>query len=122
MTQVVTDKSLLLKTNDETMHVVPVNPDDPSQVIEVWVRDISFLDIQDAAQKMVFVQNGEISLSLKAYWEHAFSNWIVRTNPSLTGAELLSLKGPIGEAVSRVLPQPNEIAEAMQGGFMTPSE
>jgi hypothetical protein len=122
MTQVVTDKSLLLKTNDETKHVVPVNPDDPSQVIEVWVRDISFLDIQDAAQKMVFVQNGEISLSLKAYWEHAFSNWIVRTNPSLTGAELLSLKGPIGEAVSRVLPQPNEIAEAMQGGFMTPSE
>jgi hypothetical protein len=122
MTQVVTDKSLLLKTNDETMHVVPVNPDDPSQVIEVWVRDISFLDIQDAAQKMVFVQNGEISLSLKAYWEHAFSNWIVRTNPALTSAELLSLKGPIGEAVSRVLPQPNEIAEAMQGGFMTPSE
>ena len=122
MTQVVTNKSLLMKSNDETKHVVPVDPDDPTQVMEVWVRDISFLDIQDAAQKMVFIKDGDISLSLKAYWEHAFTHWIVRTNPEMTSKELLSLKGHIGDAVARVLPQPNEIAESMQGVFMTPSE
>ena len=92
MTQVVTNKSLLMKSNDETKHVVPVDPDDPTQVMEVWVRDISFLDIQDAAQKMVFIKDGDISLSLKAYWEHAFTHWIVRTNPEMTSKELLSLK------------------------------
>ena len=49
----VTNKSLLLKNDDTTKHVIGIDPDDESQVIEVWVRDISFLDIQAAAQHML---------------------------------------------------------------------
>ena len=56
-------------------------------------------------------------MSLSGYWEFAFSNWIVKTNPSLSKEELLSLKGYVGEQISKILPQPNDLAEVLQGGF-----
>lgn len=118
---IVSNKSLLLKNNDTIKHTVQVDPDDESQVMEVWVRDISFLDIQNAAQKMIRVQKGDVTLDLAGYWEYALSNWITKTNPELSSKELLSLKGYVGEQITRVLPQPTEMAEAMQGGFMKPT-
>tara|TARA_R100000808_G_scaffold5226_1_gene16048 strand:+ start:16020 stop:16292 length:273 start_codon:yes stop_codon:yes gene_type:complete len=89
--------------------------------MHVWIRDLSFLDIQNAAQTMFNIVDGEISFNLSGYWEYAFEHWITRTDPELTKAEILSMKGYVGEQISRVMPQPNEIAEAMQGGFTKPS-
>ena len=119
---VVTNKSLLLKNDDTTKHVIGIDPDDDTQVIEVWVRDISFLDIQAAAQHMLRIENNDVTLDFAGYWTFAFSNWITKTNPSLTTDELLSLKGHVGEQVCKVLPQPQEMAEALQGGFMKATE
>ena len=120
-TQVVINKSLLLKNDDVAKHKVRVDPDDESAVMEVWIRDISFLDIQAAAQEMFQLVNGEATLNLKGFWQFAFSHWITKTNPSLTTDELLSLNGYVGEQVSSILPQPTEMAEAMNGGFTKPS-
>ena len=89
--------------------------------MHVWIRDLSFLDIQNAAQTMFNIVDGEISFNLSGYWEYAFEHWITRTDPELTKDEILSIKGYVGEQISRVMPQPNEIAEAMQGGFTKPS-
>lgn len=114
---VIQNKSLLLKNDTATKHTIGVDPDDESVVMEVWIKDISFLDIQAAAQRMFLVEKGDVTLQLEAYWRFAFSNWISKTNPSLTVDELCSLKGFIGEQISQILPQPNELAEAMQGGF-----
>ena len=122
MKQEIVNKSLLLKNDDIKKHTIPIDDDDPSQVMEVWVRDISFLDIQAAAQEMITITDGQVGLNLKGYWQFAFSNWITKTNPSLTPDELLSLKGSIGDKISKVLPQPNEISEAIQGGFTKPTE
>jgi len=63
-----------------------------------------------------------VTMNLKGYWKFAFSNWITETNPSLTTDELLSLSGYVGEQISKILPQPNEIAEALQGGFTKPNQ
>jgi hypothetical protein len=120
--QVVMNKSLLLKNDDVTKHKIRVDPDDESAIIEVWVREISFLDIQAAAQEMFLVANGDVALNLKGYWKFAFTNWVTKTNPSLTTEEMLSLKGYVGEQLSKVLPQPNEMAEALQGGFTKPTK
>ena len=120
--QVVMNKSLLLKNDDVTKHTIRVDPEDESAVIEVWVREISFLDIQAAAQTMFNVSSGDVSLNLKGYWKFAFTHWVTKTNPSLTTEELLSLKGYVGEQLSKVLPQPNEMAEALQGGFTKPTK
>ena len=120
-TTVVTNKSLLLKNDDTTKHAIRIDPDDDSLVMEVWVRDISFLDIQAAAQEMFKVNKGDITLSLGGYWRFALKNWVVKTNPVLSKEELLSIKGYVGEQIANVLPQPNELAEAMQGGFTNKS-
>ena len=120
--QIVNNKSLLLKKNDITKHQIGIDPKDESLVMEVCIRDISFLDIQAAAQEMFMIDKGDVTMNLKGYWKFAFSNWITETNPSLTTDELLSLSGYVGEQISKILPQPNEIAEALQGGFTTPAQ
>jgi hypothetical protein len=100
-----------------------VDPDDKDVVMEVWVRDLTFLDIQRAAQEMLKVGgDGQVVISLEDYWKHAFTQWVVRTNPSLTVDEMLQLSGYIGEQLSKVLPNPNELAEVLQGGFRAPQQ
>ena len=98
-----------MKNDDVTKHKIRVDPDDESAIIEVWVREI-------------LVANGDVALNLKGYWQFAFTHWVTKTNPSLTTEEMLSLKGYVGEQLSKVLPQPNEMAEALQGGFTKPTE
>ena len=100
----VVDKNKLLRQTTETKHEIPIDPDDPDTVMEVWIRDISFFDIQLATQELFDIgQNGDLSLNLAAYWRFAFTNWVVKTNPSLTTDEILNLKGAVGEAISSLL-------------------
>ena len=121
--QVVTDKSLLLKTNNTEKYIVGVDPEDETQVMEVWIKDISFLDIQGAAQRMFNVSNkGNVELNLEGYYHYAFGNWITKTNPALTRGEIAKLKGHIGNEISKLLPKPNELMEALEGSFTKPSE
>jgi hypothetical protein len=117
MAKKIVNKNLLLKNDELIKHKVRADPDDEDAIFEVWIKEISFLDIQNAAQRMFVVKDGDVSMSLSGYWEFAFSNWIVKTNPSLSKEELLSLKGYVGEQISKVLPQPNDLAEVLQGGF-----
>ena len=112
----------MLKNDDKIKHTISIDPDDESLIMEVWVRDISFLDIQNAAQKMIRVTKGDVSLDLAGYWEYALSSWITKTNPDLSNKELLSLKGYVGEQICKVLPQPTEMMEALQGGFTKQTE
>lgn len=115
--QIVKNKSLLLKNNDVTRHEIRVDPNDESLIMEVYVRDVSFLDIQEAAQEMFVINKGDVTMNLKGYWKFAFSNWIIETNPALTSGDLISLSGYVGDQITKVLPQPNEIAEALQGVY-----
>lgn len=120
--QIITDKNLILKNNETKKYVVSVDPDDESLNMEIWVRDITFLDIQAAAQRMIAVDNGEVSLDLEAYWNFAFTNWITKTNPSLSQDELKEIKGYVGEQISKNLPQPSDLMMTLQGGFTTPGK
>lgn len=118
MTTVIQNKNLLMRRNDEQKHEIGVDPDNPDIVMEVWIRDVSFFDIQKAAQEMFNIsKDGEMSLNLEGYYKYAFTNWVVRTNPSLSTQELMKLKGYVGEQISALLPSPNELGEMMSGGF-----
>tara|TARA_R110002020_G_scaffold201043_6_gene403506 strand:+ start:529 stop:801 length:273 start_codon:yes stop_codon:yes gene_type:complete len=85
--------------------------------MEVWVRDITFFDVQKAAQSMFSMDGDDISLNLDGYWRYAFSEWVVRTNPDLTVDEMMNLNAYVGQQIAFLLPKPDELAEAMQGGF-----
>jgi len=61
--KLVNNKSLLLKKNDITKHEIRIDPNDEDLVMEVYVRDVSFLDIQAAAQEMFVISNGDVSMN-----------------------------------------------------------
>tara|TARA_R110002020_G_scaffold199518_1_gene400963 strand:+ start:354 stop:725 length:372 start_codon:yes stop_codon:yes gene_type:complete len=116
--KIVENKNLLMRDNTEKKHEIRVDPDDPDLVMEVWIREISFLDIQRAAQEMFDVaKDGQMSLNLEGYWKYAFSTWITKTNPNLSNDELLNLTGYIGEQIAAVLPNPEQLGQMMSGGF-----
>ena len=72
---VVANKNLLMRRHDEQKHEISVDPDDPNVIMEVWVRDVSFFDIQKAAQEMFNIsKDGQMSLNLEGYYKYAFTN------------------------------------------------
>ena len=116
MTKVV-NKQKILTNKAEHKHEVAVDRDDPEAVMEVWIREITYLDVQKAAQTMFVVSESGVSLDLEAYWDYAFTNWVVGTNPELSVEEMRRLNAYAGEQLAMLLPKPDELAEAMQGGF-----
>ena len=113
----IVEKQAILMKKNEQRYEVGVDPDDSDAVMEVWIRDITFLDVQKAAQSMFIMEKGEVGLDLEGYWNYAFTNWIVRTNPELTTEEMTNLNAYVGQQIATLLPKPEEMAEALQGGF-----
>ena len=113
----VVEKSKILTKKNDHQHEISADPDDPDSVMVVWIREVTFLDIQKAAQTMFVVGEGGVSLDLEAYWQYAFTNWVTGTEPELTAEEMTQLNAYVGEQLSALLPKPDELAEAMQGGF-----
>ena len=113
----IVEKQAILKKKNERKYEIKVDPDDPEQIMEIWIRDITFFDVQKAAQKMFDMDGGEVTLNLQGYWNHAFSEWVVKTNPELSTNELMQINAYAGQQISTLLPKPDELAEAMQGGF-----
>ena len=46
---------------NERRHEIQVDPDDSEAIMEIWVRNMSFFDIQKAAQEMFVMNKGEVS-------------------------------------------------------------
>lgn len=113
----VVEKNKILTKKNERQHEIRADPDNPESTLLVWIRDISYLDVQKAAQTMFVVGGEGVTLDLEAYWEYAFTNWVVRTEPELTAEEMTQLNAYVGEQLARLLPKPDELAEAMSGGF-----
>ena len=112
------NKNLLLKNKQPTKYEIAVDKDDPSVYMEVWVKDISYFDIQEATGQLMQIKgNGTLKFDLQAYWRYAFTHWIIDTNPALTPKEILDLKGYVGDQIAKILPKPNEILEDMTGNF-----
>ena len=115
---VLKDKTQILRQKNEQKHEIPVDPGDPDVVIEVWVRDITFFDVQRSAQELLTIgKDGEMSLDLESYWKYAFTHWVTRTNPELSTAEMLELKGSIGQQIAAILPSPDQVGQMLQGDF-----
>lgn len=111
------DKNLLMSRRDSVVHEIRVDPDDENAVMRVWVRDLTFLDLQEAATTMVKMSGDDLEFDLQGYWRHAFTHWVTKTEPQLSADELCNLKGYVGQQLAAVLPNPNQLAEALQGGF-----
>jgi hypothetical protein len=99
------EKTKLLTEQVPKKHEIELD----GETFEVWVKDLTFLDIQKAAQSLL---KGD-GFNLSAYWRYAFENWILKTNPELSLGELLLLNPEAGQSITALLPAPGEMIEML---------
>lgn len=100
----------LLVSNGAIAHEISVNPDEPDVVLRVWVKELSFLQVQKAIKEVVQLnQSGEVNIDLASYWRYMMSECIERTEPPLSKAQLFALKPEVANKIVALLPQPQDL-------------
>ena len=102
-------ESLLVSTGT-TPHEIAVDPDNPDVILRVWVREMSFLQIQKAIAEVVNLsQDGEVNIDLANYWKYMMTECIESTEPVMTKAQLYALKPEVAAKITALLPQPQDL-------------
>jgi len=88
--------------------LIPVG--DEERVLRVWVKELSFIEMQSAVKDLMNVDNeGKIEIDLGGYWRFVMMNCIDRTEPELSKAQLLALKPEVASRIIAILPGPEEL-------------
>jgi|TARA_R100000315_G_C5219844_1_gene131967 hypothetical protein len=94
----------------EVEHTIRVDPDDESAVMKVWVKDLTFLKMQEAIKSFVSITGaGNVDLDLAGYWKYMYAECVSRTQPNLTMIQLMGLNTYVGQQITALLPQPQDL-------------
>ena len=100
----------LLVDSSTTPYDIRVDPDNPDVILRVWVKELSFIDSQQAIKEVVEVNTaGEVSINIGNYWKYMFNKCIDRTEPTMSKTQLLALKSEYATQIAAVLPQPEDL-------------
>ena len=108
----------LLVNNQAVEHEIQVNENDEEVVMKVWVKELSFMQLQEAIKSFVTIgANGSVDIDLANYWRYMFQNGIDRTEPRLSIPQMLALKPFVAQQITSLLPQPQDLmANPLAGG------
>lgn len=107
---VVSDINRLMAAPTAVEHVLNVDPDDESAVMKVWVKDLTFLKMQEAIKSFVSITGGgNVDLDLAGYWKYMMKECIERTEPNLSMTQLMGLNSHVGQQLTALLPQPQDL-------------
>jgi hypothetical protein len=107
---VVSDIGRLMAAPAEVEHTIRVDPDDESAVMKVWVKDLTFLKMQEAIKSFVSITGaGNVDLDLAGYWKYMYAECVSRTQPNLTMIQLMGLNTYVGQQITALLPQPQDL-------------
>jgi len=114
----IADPMNLLVNNQAVEHEIRVDKDDEEVVMKVWVKELSFMQLQEAIKSFVTIgANGSVDIDLANYWRYMFQNGIDRTEPKLTIPQMLALKPFVAQQITSLLPQPQDLmANPLAGG------
>jgi len=105
--KIVEDISSLLVNGISQQHDIVVSED---SILKVWVKELSFLDLQGAIKEVVVMQpNGDVEIDIAGYWKYMLNTCIEKTEPALSHAQLYALKPDIANQITDLLPQPTEL-------------
>ena len=109
-TQLVDNAASLLVNTDAKEHMIRVDPDNPDIGLKVWVRELSFMQMQNAIKTFVKVTaEGGVDIDLASYWKHIFAECIDRTEPRLTPIQMMQLQPYVAQQLTALLPQPQDL-------------
>jgi len=101
-------------------HEIQADEQDPDVVVKVWVKELSFMQLQEAVKTFVKIgANGSIDIDLASYWKYMFAEAIEKTEPRLTIPQMLSLRPFVAQQITALLPQPQELMSGPLAGGAT---
>lgn len=106
--KVIEDINSLLVSNTSKERHIAVSDD---SIIKVWVKDLTFLEMQEAVREVVHINpsNGSVEIDLAGYWKYMLFKCVERTEPEIGKAQLLALKPDILSRITSLLPQPQDL-------------
>jgi len=100
----------LLVTTNANEHMVRADPDNPDIGLKVWIREISFIQMQNAIKTFLNITaTGGVDIDLAAYWKHMFAECIEKTEPRLTPTQMMQLQPFVAQQITALLPQPQDL-------------
>ena len=106
----IADPMSLLVNSQAVEHAIQADENDPDVVVKVWVKELSFMQLQDAIKSFVTIgANGSVDIDLAAYWKYMFAEAIEKTEPRLSIPQMLSLRPFIANQITALLPQPQDL-------------
>lgn len=106
----IADPMSLLVSNQAVEHEIRVSEDDEDVVMRVWVKELSFMQLQEAIKTFVTITtNGSVDIDLANYWKYMLINGIEKTEPRLTIPQMTALKPFVAQQITSLLPQPQDL-------------
>jgi len=114
----IADPMNLLVNSQAVEHEIQADENDSEVVMKVWVKELSFMQLQDAIKTFVNLSaGGSVDIDLANYWKYMFAEAIDKTEPRLTIPQMLSLRPFIANQITALLPQPQDLlANPLAGG------
>ena len=107
---VISDINPLMVAPAAVEHIIKVDPEDETAVMKIWVKDLTFLKMQEAIKSFVSITGtGNVDLDLAGYWKYMMRECIERTEPNLSMTQLMGLNTYIGQQITALLPQPQDL-------------
>tara|TARA_R110000744_G_scaffold178418_1_gene297340 strand:+ start:122 stop:520 length:399 start_codon:yes stop_codon:yes gene_type:complete len=108
--QVISDLSAILANDSVSEHTIRVDQENPNLVMKVQVKQLSFLDMQEAIKSFIGITaSGEVEINLAGYWRYMYENCIISTTPATNTTQLIGLNQFVGSQLAAILPQPQDL-------------
>ncbi len=113
--KIVSDKTKLFIASDSECHEIKVSPDS-DEVLKVWIKQPTWLQVEQALSTVMNIDSAtqSMDIDLNKMYRYMVSNFIDRTEPSLSSTELLRLTPYVGNQLKEILPNP---LEDLEGGL-----
>jgi len=106
----IADPMSLLVNSQAVENEIQADENDPDVVMKVWVKELSFMQLQDAIKTFVNLSAaGSVDIDLANYWKYMFAEAIEKTEPRLSIPQMLSLRPFIANQITALLPQPQDL-------------
>tara|TARA_R110000803_G_scaffold49315_5_gene102513 strand:+ start:841 stop:1182 length:342 start_codon:yes stop_codon:yes gene_type:complete len=100
----------LLVSSQSAEHEIQADENDPDVIVKVWVKELSFMQLQEAIKTFVTITTaGGVDINLAEYWKYMFAEAIEKTEPRLSIPQMLSLRPFIANQITALLPQPQDL-------------
>ena len=106
----IADPMSLLVRSQSAEHEIQADENDPDVIVKVWVKELSFMQLQEAIKTFVTITTaGGVDINLAEYWKYMFAEAIEKTEPRLSIPQMLSLRPFIANQITALLPQPQDL-------------